>query len=319
MQTKQIKVLIVDDQVLVLDILKKSLSRDPIIHVVGTATDGLLALNQLDKLTPDVIVLDMEMPRMNGLQFLAEMMPKYNIPTIVLSALTYKDSKLTEQAFELGAFDFLPKPQGGARDLPKLIIQLLTKIRIVAAQEKTKFAPKDNVKTLPGNELDRNAKSSQVILGMGELDVSNEPNKLLKIFALGSCIGTALFCPSKNVVAMSHVVLPASNRDIEKSENMPGYFADSAVKTMLDRMQLMGCDKSTIFAKIAGGAKTPADISDYFGIGQRNAMAVKASLLKQGIRVLGEDTGNTFSRTVYVTAGDNNYYIQHPDKGKWVI
>lgn len=319
MTDKKIKVLIVDDQVLVLDILKRSLSRDPVIDIVGTATDGQLALNQLDKLKPDVIVLDMEMPRMNGLQFLTEMMPTYNIPTIVLSALTYKDSKLTEEAFELGAFDFLPKPQGGAKDLPKLIIQLLTKIRIAASQTRTPFVKKTTTTTLPKNELDRNAKSNQIILGMGEMEVTNNPNVNLKIFALGSCIGLALFCPTNNIVALSHVVLPSGDKDVAKAENMPGYFADTAVKTMLNRMQLMNCDKTKIFAKIAGGAKTSVDISDYFGVGQRNAVAVKANLLKNGIKVVGEDTGDSFSRTVHVVAGDNNYYIMHPEKGKWII
>lgn len=319
MTNKRIKVLIVDDQALVLDILQKGLSRDPIIDIVGTATDGQLALNQLDRLKPDVIVLDMEMPRMNGIQFLNQMMPNYTIPTIVLSALTHKDSKLTQQAFELGAFDFLPKPQGGARELPKLIVQLLTKIRIAAAQDVTQFRKPERQIELPKNELDRNAKTNQIILGMGAFEVTNEPGKALKIFALGSCIGVALFCPSKGVVAMSHVVLPSSTTDSDKAESMPGYFADTAINTMLEKMMTMGCDKTKIFAKMAGGAKTTVDLGDYFGIGQRNAVSVKASLLKQGIKVLGEDIGNTYSRTVHVIVGDNNYYLLHPDKGKWQI
>lgn len=319
MTNKRIKVLIVDDQALVLDILQKGLSRDPIIDIVGTATDGQLALNQLDRLKPDVIVLDMEMPRMNGIQFLNQMMPNYTIPTIVLSALTHKDSKLTQQAFELGAFDFLPKPQGGARELPKLIVQLLTKIRIAAAQDVTQFRKPERPIELPKNELDRNAKTNQIILGMGAFEVTNEPGKTLKIFALGSCVGVALFCPSKGVVAMSHVVLPSSTTDSDKAASMPGYFADTAINTMLEKMQSMGCDKTKIFAKMAGGAKTTVDLGDYFGIGQRNAVAVKAALLKQGVRVLGEDIGNTYSRTVHVVVGDNNYYLLHPDKGKWQI
>ncbi len=319
MTNKRIKVLIVDDQALVLDILQKGLSRDPIIDIVGTATDGQLALNQLDRLKPDVIVLDMEMPRMNGIQFLNQMMPNYTIPTIVLSALTHKDSKLTQQAFELGAFDFLPKPQGGARELPKLIVQLLTKIRIAAAQDVTQFRKPERQIELPKNELDRNAKTNQIILGMGAFEVTNEPGKTLKIFALGSCVGVALFCPSKGVVAMSHVVLPSSTTDSDKATSMPGYFADTAINTMLDKMQSMGCDKTKIFAKMAGGAKTTVDLGDYFGIGQSNAVAVKAPLLKQGVRVLAEDIGNTYSRTVHVVVGDNNYYLLHPDKGKWQI
>jgi chemotaxis receptor (MCP) glutamine deamidase CheD/FixJ family two-component response regulator len=317
--SKKIKVLIVDDQALVLDILQKGLSRDPMVEIVGTATDGQLALNQLPRLKPDVIVLDMEMPRMNGIQFLNQMMPNYSIPTIVLSALTHKDSKLTQQAFELGAFDFLPKPQGGARELPKLIVQLLTKIRIAAAQDVTQFKRPEKPMDLPKNELDRNAKTNQIILGMGAYEVSNEPGKILKIFALGSCVGVGLFCPSKNVVAMSHVVLPSSTTDPEKSKTMPGYFADTAINAMLDKMISLGCEKNRIFAKMAGGAKTTVDIGDYFGIGQRNAVAVKATLLKQGVRVLAEDVGNTYSRTVHVIVGDNNYYLLHPDKGKWEI
>ncbi len=319
MISKKIKVLIVDDQALVLDILQKGLSRDPMIDIVGTATDGQLALNQIPRLRPDVIVLDMEMPRMNGIQFLSQLMPDTPIPTIVLSALTYKDSKLTQQAFELGAFDFLPKPQGGARELPKLIVQLLTKIRIAAAQDVTQFRRIEKPVDLPKNELDRTAKSSQIILGMGAYEVTNETGKILKIFALGSCVGIGLFCPSKNVVAMAHIVLPSSATDPDKAQNMPGYFADTAIVTLLEKMKQLGCDNSKIFAKMAGGAKTTVDIGDYFGIGQRNAVAVKAALLKIGIRVLGEDVGGAFSRTVHILAGDNNYYLLHPDKGKWQI
>lgn len=339
--------MIVDDQALVLDILSKGLSRDPMIHIVGIATDGQVALNQLERLKPDVIILDMEMPRMNGLQFLDAMIPRYAIPTIVLSALTHKDSQLTQQVFELGAFDFLAKPQGGARELPKLIIQLLTKIRIAATHEvsrpvfrkpavtadeaqapETKTAGTQTAAgsliarlhlSMPSSEAERKAKTDQMIIGMGAYEISNSPGKVLKIYALGSCVGVALFCPSKSMVAMAHVVLPASSSDPNKAHSMPGYFADTAINKMLDRMVAMGCPKGRIFAKIAGGAKTAAKVGDCFEIGQRNAAAAKETLAQLGIRVLGEDTGGTFSRTVYVAVGDSNYYLIHPEKGKWII
>ena len=71
----------------------------------------------------------------------------------------------------------MPKPQGGARELPKLIVQLLTKIRIAAAQDVTQFRRTEKPIDLPKNELDRNAKMNQVILGMGAYEVTNEPNK----------------------------------------------------------------------------------------------------------------------------------------------
>jgi len=132
MLEKKIRVLIVDDQALVLDILARGLAKDPSILVVGTATDGQLALNQIDRVNPDVIILDLEMPRMNGIQFLHHLMPVNPIPTIVLSALTQNNSKVTVDAFEAGAFDFLAKPSGGARALSDLLNQLWTKIKIAA-------------------------------------------------------------------------------------------------------------------------------------------------------------------------------------------
>lgn len=316
---KKIRVLIVDDQALVLDILAKGLSKDPNIEVVGTATDGQLALNQIDRLKPDVIVLDMEMPRMNGIQFLHELMPKTPIPTIVLSALTQKDSQITKDAFEQGAVDFLPKPSGGAKALPVLLIQLYTKIRIAAAQDVSHFKRQKISATLPSTELDRKARTNLNILGMGAFDVTNEPGRILKIFALGSCVGVALFCPPETTVALAHVVLPSSLTDRDKAKNLPGYFADTAVAAMLEKMNKMGCMNNRIVAKLAGGAKTSVDIGDYFGVGQRNAVAVKATLLKMGVKVLSDDLGGNISRTVHVQTGDLKYYLLHPDKGRWEL
>jgi chemotaxis receptor (MCP) glutamine deamidase CheD/FixJ family two-component response regulator len=319
MALTKIKVLIVDDQALVLDILQKGLSKDPNIEIVGTATDGQLALNQIPRLKPDVIVLDMEMPRMNGLEFLQKLMPTRPIPTVVLSALTQKDSKLTQQAFELGAVDFLSKPSGGARALPGLLSQLWTKIKIAAAQDVSQFKATARKHTLASTELDRKAKTNQSILGMGASEVTKEEGKLLKIFALGSCVGVGLFCPSKKIVGLAHVVLPASKTDPDKAKNIPGYFADTAINHLLETMNRMGCPASSVFAKIAGGAKTAVDIGDYFSVGQRNAVSVKATLLKNKIKVLGEDVGGNISRTVWVTPGDNKYHLHHPDKGDWTL
>jgi chemotaxis receptor (MCP) glutamine deamidase CheD/FixJ family two-component response regulator len=319
MAISKIKVLIVDDQALVLDILQKGLSKDPNIEIVGTATDGQLALNQIPRLKPNVIVLDMEMPRMNGLQFLQKLMPTNPIPTVVLSALTHKDSKLTQQAFELGAVDFLSKPSGGARALPGLLSQLWTKIKIAAAQDVSQFKAIAVKHTLASTELDRKAKTNQSILGMGASEVTNETGKLLKIFALGSCIGVGLFCPSKKIVGLAHVVLPSSKTDPDKAKKIPGYFADTAINYLLESMNKMGCSATSVYAKVAGGAKTAVDIGDYFSVGQRNAVSVKATLLKNKIKVLGEDVGGNISRTVWVTPGDNKYHLHHPDKGDWEL
>ncbi len=319
MVKRKIRVMIVDDQALVLDILSKGITRDPGIEVVGTATDGRLALNQINRLKPDVIVLDMEMPIMNGIEFLSKLMPVSPIPTVVLSALTHKDSKITLQAFELGAVDFLSKPSGGAKALPILMTQLRTKIKIAATQDVSQFKFKSRSASLPSTALDRQARTNQIVLGMGAFDASREPGKILKIYALGSCVGVCLFCPPSPAVAMAHVVLPDSKTDPDKARKMPGYFANTAIEALLAKMKILGCMNGNIKAKIAGGAKTSVDIGDYFGVGQRNAVAVKAALLKKNIKVVSDELGGVISRTVYAKAGDMNLYLQHPEKGSWQI
>lgn len=319
MAEQKIKVLIVDDQALVLDILAKGLVKDPMVDVVGTATDGYLALNQVTRLKPDVIVLDMEMPRMNGIQFLHNLMPVNPIPTIVLSALTEKDSKITKEALEAGAVDFQPKPSAGARGLPELFSQLLTKIKLAFTQDVSHLKKIKKDYKLPSNALDRAAKTDQIILGMGAMEATNQPNKILKIFALGSCIGLGLFCPIKNVVGLAHIALPQSTTDPEKAQKLPGYFADSGVDALLKKMGELGCTPDKIYAKIAGGAKTKIELADYFGIGQRNTVAVKAGLLKRGIKILGEDIGGEISRTASIKVGDKKMSLYFPDKGTWEI
>lgn len=321
---QKIKVLLVDDQPLVLQILSKGLEQDPFIQVVGTATDGIIALTKVKQLEPDVIVLDMEMPNMNGIQFLHKQMPLNPIPTIVLSSVTSKDSQITLDAFDAGAVDFIPKPAGGPNALNDLLRQLWVKVKVAATKDVSHLKNKQIVPPQQQTShrsvvLDRNSKTDQVILGMGIYEVTNDPNKVLKIFALGSCIGLALYCKNPEVVAMAHVVLPTSTNDQEKAKLIPGYFADSALKCMLDKMYEMGCNPREITAKIAGGAKTRVDISDFFGIGQRNHLAVKAGLLKNGVKILAEEVGGEISRTVFVQVGSDRYNLHHPEKGHWSI
>ncbi|MEA2104713.1 MAG: chemotaxis response regulator protein-glutamate methylesterase [Candidatus Cloacimonadota bacterium] len=105
-----IKVLIVDDSAVVRKILKEELSKDPQIQVVGTAPDPYIARDKLVQLEPDVITLDVEMPKMDGITFLRKVMKYKPIPTIIVSSLTTKGSKLAMEAFEAGAVEVIPKP-----------------------------------------------------------------------------------------------------------------------------------------------------------------------------------------------------------------
>lgn len=316
---KKIRVLLVDDQSLVLDILTKGISKDKDIEVVGTATDGYLALNQIPRLKPDVIILDMEMPRMNGIQFLHNLMPVNPIPTIVLSALTNNDSKITDQAFNAGAVDFLKKPDGGSKGLATLLVQLWTKIKVAASQDVSHLKRVKQEYKLPSNTLDRTVKTNKVILGMGMMDIVAQAGKELKIFALGSCIGLGLFCPLKKVTGLAHIALPNSKTDPTKADGLPGYFADTAVSALFNMMLEAGCPQNKIYAKIAGGSKTRAEIGDFFGIGQKNTIATKAALVKSGITLLAEDTGGDISRTATLSNDSTHLSLYYPEKGDWKI
>jgi len=126
-----IRVLIVDDSAVVRKILTEQLSRVPDIEVVGTAPDPYVARDKIISLKPDVLTLDIEMPRMDGLTFLAKLMKYYPLPVVVVSSLTPKGSEAAMRALELGAVDVIPKP-GGSYSVADVAGQLIQSIRSAA-------------------------------------------------------------------------------------------------------------------------------------------------------------------------------------------
>lgn len=106
-----IRVLIIDDSALIRNLLTEILSSDSEIEVIGTAPDPLIAREKIKQLHPDVLTLDVEMPRMDGLTFLENLMRLHPLPVIMVSSLTEKGADVTLQALELGAIDFVTKPK----------------------------------------------------------------------------------------------------------------------------------------------------------------------------------------------------------------
>lgn len=106
----QIKVLVVDDSLLIRKVVSELLSEEPDIEVVGVAMDGDFAIMKLARILPDVIVLDINMPRMDGLTTLKIISEEYHIPTVILSAFTREGAYTTLQALKYGAIDFICKP-----------------------------------------------------------------------------------------------------------------------------------------------------------------------------------------------------------------
>ncbi len=136
MNRKKIGVLVVDDSALMRNLVSRILNAAEDLEVLGTAMNGEFALQKLPRLKPDVIVLDLEMPRMNGLELLQELRDrKIEIPVIILSSVAQKGAKITMDALALGASDFIPKPSGSvSHDLHVVGNQLVAMVRSYGAE-----------------------------------------------------------------------------------------------------------------------------------------------------------------------------------------
>lgn len=126
-----VRVLIVDDSPVVRELLQRNLSRDPGIDVVGTAPDPYVARDKIVALKPDVVSLDVEMPRMDGITFLRKLMAYYPLPVIILSSLTPKGGALAVEALEAGAVDVICK-SGSANGSEDVYTELIAKIKAAA-------------------------------------------------------------------------------------------------------------------------------------------------------------------------------------------
>lgn len=154
--------------------------------------------------------------------------------------------------------------------------------------------------------------TQDVVIGIGELEVSKEYGQTLKTLALGSCIALTISDPVRRVTGLAHIVFPKSDpKDV--SPKPPGYYADKAVPEIMNRFKSMGSGPrlGPISVKIIGGSN-PNGTS--FNIGKRNILAVRKALFRYGIAPGAEDTGGTLSRSVYIKVGDIEVKITSPDR-----
>ncbi len=140
---KKIRVLVVDDSALVRSLLSEIINRHSDMECVGAANDPLMAREMIRELNPDVLTLDIEMPRMDGLDFLGRLMRLRPMPVVMISTLTERGAEATMKALELGAVDFVSKPRIGVVDgLGELSDQIVDKVRVAAkANVKRTSAP----------------------------------------------------------------------------------------------------------------------------------------------------------------------------------
>jgi two-component system, chemotaxis family, protein-glutamate methylesterase/glutaminase len=164
-----IKILIIDDSAVVRKVFSNELSRERGIKVIGTAPDPYVARDKIVKLKPDVITLDIEMPRMDGITFLKKLMKYYPLPVIIVSSLTPKGGKMALEALAGGALEVISKPSA-AYSVGDMSVQLADKIRAIA---------KINVK----KQLKSNVKSNSVKPTAISRALTASTNKIIAIGA----------------------------------------------------------------------------------------------------------------------------------------
>ncbi len=127
---QMIRVLVVDDSALMRKLIPQLLERDNSIHVVGTAMDGAFALKKIEELRPDAITLDLEMPRMDGIETLRQIMRQLQVPVVVVSAHTREGASTTFKALHMGAFDFVAKPENVLGEgMNEIAAEMIAKIK----------------------------------------------------------------------------------------------------------------------------------------------------------------------------------------------
>ncbi|MFT7620774.1 MAG: two-component system chemotaxis response regulator CheB [Planctomycetota bacterium] len=201
---RPIRVLVVDDSSVVRQVLSLELSRDPQIEVVGAAPDPFVARDMVMQLQPDVLTLDVEMPRMDGITFLRKLMQYRPTPTIVISSLTETNSALAVEAMEAGAVEVLCKPSA-AYKIEDMSVELVQKVKAASCARLSQMVPVKSTKAAPHQAM------------------TSTTNKII---AIGTSTG--------GTVALRHV-LPALSRNcagILIVQHMPEHFTRSFAQSL---------------------------------------------------------------------------------------
>ena len=213
--SSKIKVLVVDDSAFMRRVVSDMVASDATMEVVGIARDGVDAIDKAEKLRPDVITLDIEMPRMNGLEALEILTGKMGIPTIMFSSHTQEGAEITITALEKGAFDFLPKPDNAYFAPLDQVRQELV--------EKIKEVKKANL----GNLVVRQTAPRPVIQPVNTGRISVLPRDFKKVIALGTSTGGPRAL--QEVIPFLHAEIDASFLVVQ---HMPPNFT----KSLADRL-----------------------------------------------------------------------------------
>jgi two-component system chemotaxis response regulator CheB len=216
------RVLIVDDSALIRQVLTEILSQDPSIEVIGTASDPFQAREKIKALNPDVLTLDVEMPRMDGLTFLEKLMAGHPMPVVMVSSLTEQGCETTLRALELGAVDFITKPKIDLRaGMVGLHQDLIDKVKGAATARVRSSAVKREASKSGTHDASRTTLHATAMLKTTDT-----------IIAIGASTG--------GTEALSDVLrsLPPNTPPIIITQHMPDRFTTTFAKRLNDISQL---------------------------------------------------------------------------------
>ncbi len=148
------------------------------------------------------------------------------------------------------------------------------------------------------------------IIGVADMKVSKTPGDLLITYALGSCLGIAIYDPVACVGGLLHVMLPVSTIDPAKAAENPYMFVDTGVPKLFVECYKAGAHKPRLIVKVAGGASLNRTEEDQFQIGKRNLVMLRKLLWKNGVLLQAHDVGGTHSRTMALEIGSGKVTIK---------
>lgn len=226
-----IKVLIVDDSALVRKLLTEMLGRDREIEVVGTAADPYAARERIKQLNPDVITLDVEMPRMDGLTFLENLMRLRPMPVVMVSSLTQRGADVTLRALELGAIDFVSKPKVDvAGSLVDYADELVAKVKVAAG---ARVSPRISSTRMASLQVDPRRTADAVLpasIGRRVLHTTD------RIVAIGASTG------GTEAIREILSVLPADAPAVVISQHIPAAFSRPFAERMNQCSAMSVCE-----------------------------------------------------------------------------
>jgi chemotaxis protein CheD len=155
---------------------------------------------------------------------------------------------------------------------------------------------------------------SDIVVGISDVRVSNNMNDVLVTYALGSCIGVAIYDPVAKIGGLLHFMLPESSLDIKKASENPAMFADTGIPLLFKSCYKFGADKKRMKVKVAGGASI-LDDSNFFRIGQKNITAMKKLFWKNNVLIEAEDIGSNHNRTMHVHLSTGKVFVKTAHNG----